>query len=132
MMTLHAAQLAAPLAWSLQWPELVMIMFIALLIFGKRLPEVARSLGRGINEFKAGLRDIGDQVDLGDQPQTTRPLGDQRPVTPLPPPQEPVARTAAPAQPAPAAAPQPQTDTPPQQPQPQAPSDPPATPSATA
>lgn len=36
-------------------PELLIIMAIALLIFGHRLPDTARSLGRAIKEFKAGV-----------------------------------------------------------------------------
>jgi sec-independent protein translocase protein TatA len=44
-------------------PELLIIAFIGLLIFGKRLPEVGRSLGKGIVEFKKGLRGIEDEVE---------------------------------------------------------------------
>lgn len=44
-------------------PDLLIIAFIALLIFGKRLPEVGRSLGKGIVEFKKGLRGIEDELD---------------------------------------------------------------------
>jgi TatA/E family protein of Tat protein translocase len=36
------------------FPELIIFGTIALLLFGKRLPEVARSLGKGIVEFKKG------------------------------------------------------------------------------
>jgi sec-independent protein translocase protein TatA len=43
--------------------ELIVIGIIALLLFGKRLPEVARSLGKGIVEFKKGVRGIEDEVD---------------------------------------------------------------------
>lgn len=38
-------------------PELIVISVLGLLIFGKRLPEVARNMGRGITEFKKGLHD---------------------------------------------------------------------------
>ncbi len=44
------------------WPEMVAVGIVALLIFGKRLPEVGRSLGKGIVEFKKGLRDTGDDI----------------------------------------------------------------------
>ncbi len=44
-------------------PELVIFGTIALLLFGKRLPEVARSLGKGIVEFKKGVKGIEDEVD---------------------------------------------------------------------
>jgi len=43
--------------------ELIVIGIVALLLFGKRLPEVGRSLGRGIVEFKKGLRDTGDDIN---------------------------------------------------------------------
>ena len=44
-------------------PELMIVGVIALLLFGKRLPEVARSLGKGIVEFKKGVQGIEDEVD---------------------------------------------------------------------
>ena len=40
--------------------EWILILAFGLLIFGKRLPEVGRSLGKGIVEFKKGLHDEGD------------------------------------------------------------------------
>ena len=42
--------------------EMMILMVIALLLFGKRLPEVARSLGKGMMEFKKGMYDIQDEV----------------------------------------------------------------------
>jgi sec-independent protein translocase protein TatA len=38
-------------------PELVVILFVAVLIFGNRLPAVMRSLGTSVNEFKKGMND---------------------------------------------------------------------------
>ncbi|MBX3465329.1 MAG: twin-arginine translocase TatA/TatE family subunit [Planctomycetes bacterium] len=40
--------------------ELLIILIIALLIFGRRLPEVMRGLGRSVTEFKRGMTDITD------------------------------------------------------------------------
>lgn len=45
------------------WGELLIIAFVGLLLFGKRLPEVGRSLGKGIVEFKKGLRGVEDEID---------------------------------------------------------------------
>lgn len=44
-------------------PEMIVIGIFALVLFGKRLPEVARSLGKGVVEFKKGLRGIEDELD---------------------------------------------------------------------
>ncbi|MBN1521950.1 MAG: twin-arginine translocase TatA/TatE family subunit [Candidatus Aureabacteria bacterium] len=44
--------------------ELVLIFLIVLLLFGaKRLPEIARSLGKAIREFKKAGKDIQDDSD---------------------------------------------------------------------
>ncbi len=43
--------------------EMLIVMGLAVLLFGKRLPEVARSLGRGIVEFKKGLSGVADELD---------------------------------------------------------------------
>jgi sec-independent protein translocase protein TatA len=45
--------------------EMLMVMGVAVLLFGKRLPEVGRSLGRGIVEFKKGLNDVSHELDAG-------------------------------------------------------------------
>jgi sec-independent protein translocase protein TatA len=45
--------------------EMLIVMGVAVLLFGKRLPEVGRSLGRGIVEFKKGLNGVADELDDG-------------------------------------------------------------------
>ena len=45
--------------------ELIVIFLIILILFGaKRLPELARSLGRSINEFKNATQNIKEDLDL--------------------------------------------------------------------
>ena len=41
--------------------EMLVVMGVAVLLFGKRLPEVGRSLGKGIIEFKKGLRGVEEE-----------------------------------------------------------------------
>ena len=43
--------------------EMLIIGVIAVLLFGKRLPEVGRSLGKGIVEFKRGIHGIEDDME---------------------------------------------------------------------
>ena len=48
--------------WLSPW-HWMFILIIAVLLFGNRLPEIARSLGRSVNEFKRGLKDVKDEFD---------------------------------------------------------------------
>ena len=44
--------------FNIGWPELVLILFVCLLLFGAgRLPEIAKQLGKAIQEFKKSLKD---------------------------------------------------------------------------
>jgi sec-independent protein translocase protein TatA len=44
-------------------PELMLILVVALLVFGpNRLPELARSLGKGLAEFRRASTDLREQI----------------------------------------------------------------------
>jgi len=46
------------------FPELLVILLIVLLLFGAtRLPEIARSLGKSIREFKKGVKEVEKDVE---------------------------------------------------------------------
>ncbi|MCC6425966.1 MAG: twin-arginine translocase TatA/TatE family subunit [Phycisphaerales bacterium] len=52
--------------------ELLVILVVALLLFGRRLPEVGKSLGKGIVEFKKGLKGIEEEVEANSSGATKR------------------------------------------------------------
>ena len=46
------------------FPELLVIFVVALLVFGpKRLPELGRSLGRGISEFRRASTELKSSIE---------------------------------------------------------------------
>lgn len=47
--------------------EWIIILLVVLLLFGRRLPGVARSLGQGISSFKKGLNDPVDEDKKKDE-----------------------------------------------------------------
>jgi sec-independent protein translocase protein TatA len=48
--------------------EIILILLVILLLFGaKKIPELARGLGKGMSEFKKGLKDVEKEIkDAGD------------------------------------------------------------------
>lgn len=57
------------------WQELLIVLIIALILFGSRLPEVARSMGKSVVEFKKGLNGVQEEVDsAGQQTRISQPL----------------------------------------------------------
>jgi sec-independent protein translocase protein TatA len=50
------------------WPEILILLLVALLVFGpKRLPEMGRSLGKGLREFKDSISGKEDRDDRDDE-----------------------------------------------------------------
>lgn len=63
--------MSLPLAFGMPGgTEWLVILIVALLLFGKRLPEVMRSLGRSVTEFKRGMNDLQEEIQKdGDAPK---------------------------------------------------------------
>ncbi len=52
--------------------EIIVILAVVLLLFGaRRLPELARSLGQGVKEFRKSIRDISEDVDDSAPPRSS-------------------------------------------------------------
>jgi sec-independent protein translocase protein TatA len=72
--------------------ELVVVLILALLVLGpKRLPEVGRSLGKGIREFRDSMSAIGGGDDDDDdvREDDPKPLTRAAATAPAPPPDQP-------------------------------------------
>ncbi|MCA9744143.1 twin-arginine translocase TatA/TatE family subunit [candidate division KSB1 bacterium] len=67
---------------SIGMTELLTILLLVLILFGpKRIPELARSLGKGLNELRRAAEDVKNELDLNDidkQPERlSKPLENQ-------------------------------------------------------
>ncbi|HKC56252.1 MAG TPA: TatA/E family twin arginine-targeting protein translocase [Vicinamibacterales bacterium] len=76
---------------SIGMPELIIILVIALIIFGPRkLPELGRSLGRSINEFKKASNELRstleEEIRVEDQRERTTAAASATPPAATPPP----------------------------------------------
>jgi sec-independent protein translocase protein TatA len=69
---------------SVGMPELLIIMIIALMVFGpKRLPELGKAVGQTINEFKKGANSLRDSLEEEVRQEEQRTAA---PTLPAPPP----------------------------------------------
>ena len=65
---------------AISWPgpfEMMLLAGLGLLIFGKRLPEVGRNIGKGIVEFKRGLKEAETEI-VSEPSQPTLPNHQQQ------------------------------------------------------
>jgi len=66
----------------LGWPEIIGILLVLLLLFGaKKLPELAKGLGKGINEFRKASREVQDELQRAVEEEPPRSPPPPRPDT---------------------------------------------------
>lgn len=54
---------------NLGFPELIMLLVIALMVFGpKKLPEMGRTIGRSLREFRRASAEIRNELRMEDEP----------------------------------------------------------------
>lgn len=52
--------------WALGTGEIILIALVVLLIFGgKKIPELMRGIGKGVSQFKKGIKDVDDEIKSG-------------------------------------------------------------------
>jgi sec-independent protein translocase protein TatA len=66
-------------AWTLGMQEMIILGILGVLLFGRRLPEVGRYLGKGIVEFKKGIKGLEDDVDVSMTRQEPAAIEQPRP-----------------------------------------------------
>jgi len=80
---------AGALAWAVGWQEIVVIVIVVLILFGgRKIPELAKGLGKGLREFKREMqgvrRDFEESVEEEDDYDRPRPRKRRRKPRPEP------------------------------------------------
>ena len=58
-----------PLLLGLGTGEIIVIVLVILLLFGaKRIPELMKSMGKGVKSFKEGMKDVEKEINPPDEP----------------------------------------------------------------
>jgi sec-independent protein translocase protein TatA len=53
--------------------HIIIVLIVGVLLFGKRLPEIGRSLGKGLQEFRRGFSGLEDDVQGTNNPRLEAP-----------------------------------------------------------
>ncbi|MFH1377909.1 MAG: twin-arginine translocase TatA/TatE family subunit [Planctomycetota bacterium] len=64
-----------PVAWTPGYIEIIVILAIALLLFGRKLPGLGRDVGTGIREFKDGLEGKPEKKDAKSETEKPNETG---------------------------------------------------------
>ena len=54
-------------------PELIVLLLLGVLLFGRKLPDIGRSLGKTVTEFKKGFTGLEEEVHTGARPAAVEP-----------------------------------------------------------
>ena len=61
-------------AWAPGGGQIILILILVLIMFGaKKIPELAKGLGKGINEFKKATREVTDEINNAETPAAMSP-----------------------------------------------------------
>lgn len=52
------------LLWTIGTGEIILLALVVLLLFGgKKIPELMRGLGKGVSQFKKGVKEVDDEIN---------------------------------------------------------------------
>lgn len=52
------------LLWALGTGEIILLALVVLLLFGgKKIPELMRGIGKGVSQFKKGVKEVDDEIN---------------------------------------------------------------------
>ena len=63
------AMILTPMIFGLGTGEIILIVLVFLLLFGaKRIPDLMKSMGKGVKSFKEGMKEVEKEINAPDEP----------------------------------------------------------------